>query len=54
VNRVGQPGTGFDAETNQAAILAAEGPDVPMREWTKPELAGAICDRLTSLLTETV
>ncbi len=50
VNEVGAPGTGFEADTNRAAILAADGDDVPMREWAKPELAAAICDRLARLL----
>jgi phosphopantothenoylcysteine decarboxylase / phosphopantothenate---cysteine ligase len=51
VNEVGKPETGFDAETNRAMILAADGDDVPLRAWTKDELAAAICDRLTSLLS---
>jgi phosphopantothenoylcysteine decarboxylase/phosphopantothenate--cysteine ligase len=50
VNEVGRPGTGFDAETNRAMILSAAGDDEPLREWTKRELAGAICDRLAKLL----
>jgi phosphopantothenoylcysteine decarboxylase / phosphopantothenate---cysteine ligase len=50
VNEVGRPGTGFESETNRALILAADGPDEPLREWTKTELAGAICDRLSELL----
>jgi phosphopantothenoylcysteine decarboxylase / phosphopantothenate---cysteine ligase len=49
-NRVGRPGTGFGAETNDAAILAADGDDVAMRSWTKPELAAALWDRVGSLL----
>jgi phosphopantothenoylcysteine decarboxylase/phosphopantothenate--cysteine ligase len=49
-NEVGRPGTGFDAETNHAAILAATGDDTPLREWTKAELAAAVCDRLAALL----
>jgi len=48
VNEVGAPGTGFDAETNRALILGAD--DVPLRSWTKAELASAICDRLAKLL----
>jgi phosphopantothenoylcysteine decarboxylase/phosphopantothenate--cysteine ligase len=52
VNQVGAPGTGFDAETNLAMILAAHGPDEPLRSWTKPELAAAITDRLAKLLAE--
>jgi phosphopantothenoylcysteine decarboxylase/phosphopantothenate--cysteine ligase len=50
-NEVGREGTGFGSDTNRAAILAADGADVPMREWTKRELAEAICDRLAKLLT---
>ena len=50
VNEVGRPGTGFDAETNRAMILSAAGDDEPLREWTKRELSGAICDRLAKLL----
>jgi phosphopantothenoylcysteine decarboxylase / phosphopantothenate---cysteine ligase len=50
VNEVGAPGTGFEVDTNRAMILAADGDDVALREWTKPELAAAICDRLTGLL----
>jgi len=48
VNEVGRPGTGFASDTNRAALLAREGEDTTMREWTKPELARAICDRLAS------
>ena len=50
-NEVGREGTGFGSDTNRAAILAADGEDVAMREWTKRELAAAICDRLAKLLT---
>jgi phosphopantothenoylcysteine decarboxylase / phosphopantothenate---cysteine ligase len=49
-NVVGTEGTGFGSETNDAAILAAGGDDVPRRTWTKSELAAAICDRLAALL----
>jgi phosphopantothenoylcysteine decarboxylase/phosphopantothenate--cysteine ligase len=49
-NAVGRGGTGFGAETNDAAILAADGDDVAMRRWTKPELATALCDRVAALL----
>ena len=52
VNEVGRPGTGFEAETNRAAILSAEGEVEPLREWSKRELASAICDRLAKLLAE--
>lgn len=50
VNEVGRPGTGFGSDTNRAAMLAREGVDTPLRDWTKPELARAICDRLGTLL----
>jgi phosphopantothenoylcysteine decarboxylase/phosphopantothenate--cysteine ligase len=52
VNEVGRPETGFGSATNQASILAAGGPDVPLRRWTKKELAGAIVDRVSRLLAE--
>ena len=50
-NEVGRDGTGFGSDTNRAAILSAGGQDVPMREWSKRDLASAICDRLVKLLT---
>jgi phosphopantothenoylcysteine decarboxylase/phosphopantothenate--cysteine ligase len=50
-NEVGREGTGFGSDTNRAAILAADGQDEPLRAWTKPELATAICDRLAKLLS---
>jgi phosphopantothenoylcysteine decarboxylase / phosphopantothenate---cysteine ligase len=50
-NEVGREGTGFGSDTNRAAILTAQGEDEPLREWTKRELASAICDRLAKLLT---
>lgn len=49
-NEVGREGTGFDAETNRAAILAADGRDEPIRDWTKRDLAAALCDRVAKLL----
>jgi phosphopantothenoylcysteine decarboxylase/phosphopantothenate--cysteine ligase len=50
-NEVGRDGTGFGADTNRAAILAADGRDEPMRAWTKAELAGAIWDRVVEILS---
>ena len=50
VNQVGEPGTGFDSDTNRASILSAAGDDIRLRQWTKRELAAAICDRLVALL----
>jgi phosphopantothenoylcysteine decarboxylase / phosphopantothenate---cysteine ligase len=49
-NSVGHEGTGFGADTNDAAILSATGDDTPMRSWTKLELASAIVDRLAAML----
>jgi phosphopantothenoylcysteine decarboxylase/phosphopantothenate--cysteine ligase len=50
VNEVGRPDTGFDVSTNRALILSRDGHDEPLRDWTKPSLAAAICDRLAGLL----
>jgi phosphopantothenoylcysteine decarboxylase/phosphopantothenate--cysteine ligase len=50
VNEVGREDTGFGSDTNRAAILAREGTLEPLRDWTKRELATAICDRLATLL----
>jgi len=50
-NEVGREGTGFGSDTNRAAILARSGEDEPLRDWTKRDLAAAICDRLAKLLT---
>jgi phosphopantothenoylcysteine decarboxylase/phosphopantothenate--cysteine ligase len=50
VNRVGVEGTGFGSDTNEAAIVAADGDDVPLRSWTKRELAAAVIDRVAALL----
>ncbi len=50
-NEVGRAGTGFGSDTNRAAILSASGEDEPIRDWTKADLAGAICDRIAKLLT---
>lgn len=49
VNEVGRPGTGFGSPTNRAAILSGRGEDVPLRDWTKWELAASICDRIAEL-----
>jgi phosphopantothenoylcysteine decarboxylase/phosphopantothenate--cysteine ligase len=49
-NEVGRPGTGFGSETNHAAILDTTGDDVPLRAWTKAELARAIVDRVVARL----
>jgi phosphopantothenoylcysteine decarboxylase/phosphopantothenate--cysteine ligase len=47
-NEVGRSGTGFGSETNRAAILAASGEDTGLQDWTKSELARAICDHLAA------
>jgi phosphopantothenoylcysteine decarboxylase/phosphopantothenate--cysteine ligase len=49
-NEVGRPGTGFGSDTDRGAILARGGGDTEVRDWTKAELARAICDRLVGLL----
>jgi len=49
-NEVGRHGTGFGSETNHAAILTRTGEDEPLRDWTKRDLAAAICDRIAKLL----
>jgi phosphopantothenoylcysteine decarboxylase/phosphopantothenate--cysteine ligase len=46
VNRVGSEGSGFGSETNEAAIVTADGRETGMRTWTKRELAASICDLL--------
>jgi phosphopantothenoylcysteine decarboxylase / phosphopantothenate---cysteine ligase len=51
VNEVGRPGTGFEADTNRALILSADGDDEPLRERTKADLAATICDRLQAMLS---
>jgi phosphopantothenoylcysteine decarboxylase/phosphopantothenate--cysteine ligase len=50
VNLVGREGTGFGADTNEAMLLAADGDDVPLRRWSKRELAAAVVDRVVALL----
>lgn len=49
-NEVGRPGTGFGARTNHAAIISRDGADVPLRSWTKADLAAAICDRVAEMI----
>ena len=51
VNQVGREGTGFGTETNEATILVADGREVPMRAWSKTELASAVCDLIARFLT---
>jgi phosphopantothenoylcysteine decarboxylase/phosphopantothenate--cysteine ligase len=50
VNLVGREGTGFGTDTNEAMLLAATGDDVPLRRWTKRELAEVVVDRVVALL----
>jgi phosphopantothenoylcysteine decarboxylase/phosphopantothenate--cysteine ligase len=49
-NLVGAPGTGFGSRTNRAVIVARTGEDVPLREYTKDELANVILDRVRELI----
>jgi phosphopantothenoylcysteine decarboxylase/phosphopantothenate--cysteine ligase len=49
-NEVGHEGTGFGSPSNRAAILSRTGENESLRDWAKPELASAICDRLAKLL----
>jgi phosphopantothenoylcysteine decarboxylase/phosphopantothenate--cysteine ligase len=53
-NEVGRHGTGFGADTNRAAIMSAREDGVPIRDWTKSELAAAIVDRIVTRLTDGV
>ncbi len=50
VNEVGRAGTGFGSETNHAMIVTRVGEDVPLRTWTKRELAREVCDRIAKAL----
>jgi phosphopantothenoylcysteine decarboxylase/phosphopantothenate--cysteine ligase len=50
VNEVGRRGTGFGSDTNRAAILSRGGDDTPLSDWTKAELARAVCDGVAMLL----
>jgi phosphopantothenoylcysteine decarboxylase/phosphopantothenate--cysteine ligase len=50
VNEVGRRGTGFGSDTNRAAILSRGGDDTPLRDWTKDELARAVCDGVAMLV----
>jgi phosphopantothenoylcysteine decarboxylase/phosphopantothenate--cysteine ligase len=49
-NLVGRAGTGFGTDTNEAAILVADGEGVELRRWTKAELAGGLWDRIADRL----
>ena len=43
-------GTGFGSDTNEAAILAADGEDVALRGGRSASSPAAICDRIAELL----
>ncbi len=50
-NLVGREGTGFESDTNDAAIISAGGgDDVALRSWTKTQLASAVVDRVAAML----
>ncbi len=49
-NQVGRPGTGFGSDTDDAAVIDAAGDTVPLRRWTKRELANEILDRAVGRL----
>jgi phosphopantothenoylcysteine decarboxylase/phosphopantothenate--cysteine ligase len=49
-NLVGREGTGFGSDTNEAAIVEADGGDDALRALTKDQLAAEVCDRLATVL----
>ncbi|HEY7762744.1 MAG TPA: bifunctional phosphopantothenoylcysteine decarboxylase/phosphopantothenate--cysteine ligase CoaBC, partial [Actinomycetota bacterium] len=49
-NEVGRPGTGFGSDTDHAAVIDRAGNDVPLRRWTKAELATELLDRAVTRL----
>ncbi len=49
-NEVGREGTGFGADTNDAAIISAATQEAALRTWTKAELARELWDRISTLL----
>jgi phosphopantothenoylcysteine decarboxylase/phosphopantothenate--cysteine ligase len=49
-NLVGEPGTGFGSRTNRAVIVARQGEDLPLREYSKAQLANVILDRVRELV----
>ena len=51
VNVVGRPGSGFEADTNAAVILGADGTEEEIPLQTKSSLAREICDRVASALS---
>jgi phosphopantothenoylcysteine synthetase/decarboxylase len=48
-NRVGEPGTGFDAEDNEALIVTAAGEATHFPRGSKRDLAAHIFDRIHQL-----
>jgi len=52
VNRVDSPDAGFNVDTNRAVLLSADGGRTEVPLATKAHLAGVICDRVESLLTQ--
>jgi phosphopantothenoylcysteine decarboxylase/phosphopantothenate--cysteine ligase len=52
VNRVDQPDSGFEAETNRALLLDADGARGELALSTKAELAAAVVDRVVARLAE--
>lgn len=49
-NRVGEEGTGFASEMNDAVILSRSGAEKALRSWRKKELAAVLCDHIAELL----
>jgi len=49
-NIVGRPGSGFEADTNAAVILGADGSEDELPLQTKASVARAICDRVVATL----
>jgi len=47
-NLVGRPGSGFEADTNAAVLLAADGSEQELPLQTKASIARAICDRVAA------
>jgi phosphopantothenoylcysteine decarboxylase/phosphopantothenate--cysteine ligase len=49
-NIVGRPGSGFEADTNAAVMLGADGSEEELPLQTKASIARAICDRVAAAL----
>jgi phosphopantothenoylcysteine decarboxylase / phosphopantothenate---cysteine ligase len=49
-NLVGKPGSGFEADTNAAVLLGADGSEMELPLQTKASVARAICDRVVAAL----